>query len=440
MIATHALLTRKRSMRYCIVAFILNTLVFYFALSFTKRHITGPVISKYTMYFLASLYIIYIYLVFEESISKKIFAMFSIWLFSTVLLYVALAILDESPVTADESTYLYYVYIIRICLETLLLLVVYFKISKLYKKVIRIIPDKMINLMSLYPVIAFLVLIENNEVTFRQHTDFNSVFDILLVLVLICLGYMLIFMGITSSSKVISLEYNYKIIENQVELQRQNYKKLSDAIEMLYALKHDIRHHFSAIKTMVTEQKYERALEYIEKFNQSEQSKTIPALCDNFAADSIIKYYMSIALGRNIDFTVNINIPEDLGINPTDLCVVLGNCLDNSIEACDKLDDSQIKQITLTSKIVGTHIVFKIVNSFNGKLNKINNVIKSSKEEPGHGIGLSSIHETVNQYNGNVDYKYTEDRFEITITMCTSLPSVGLDMSRFCRHKVKRKL
>jgi hypothetical protein len=352
--------------------------------------------------------------------------MFTIWLFSTILLFIAIAILNTSQAKIDENAYRYTVYIIRICFETLLLPIVYFKISKLYKKVIRIIPDKMINLMTLYPVTAFFLLIKNIEVTSGQHTNFNSVFDVLLVLALISLGYMLIFAGITSSSKVISLEYNYKIIENQVELQRQNNRKLSDTIEMLYALKHDIRHHFSAIKTMVSDQKYGRALEYIEQFNQSEQSKTIPALCDNFAADSIIKYYMSIALDRKIDFTMNINIPEDLGINPLDLCVVLGNCLDNAIDACDKLDDSQVKQITLSSKIVGTHIVFKIANSFNGKLNKINNIIKSSKKEPGHGIGLSSIHETVSRYNGNVDYKYTEDWFEITIIMCNSLSSVGL--------------
>ncbi|MHB8064995.1 MAG: GHKL domain-containing protein [Ruminiclostridium sp.] len=55
----------------------------------------------------------------------------------------------------------------------------------------------------------------------------------------------------------------------------------------------------------------------------------------------------------------------------------------------------------------------------------LSNVIKSSKEGPGHGIGLSSIHETVNRYNGNVDYKYTENRFDITITMCNSLSCVG---------------
>ena len=425
LIATHGLLTRKRSMKYCISAYILNTMVLYIAGFFAKRYITDPGSSKYIMYFLASLFILYIYLVFEESLSKKLFAMFSIWLFSTVLLFIAITILDAAPGKAAENTFRYSVYIIRICLEILILPIVYFKFRKVYKKVMRIIPDKMINLMSLYPVIAFLILIKNNAVTLGQHTNFNSIFDVLFVLVLISLGYMLIFAGIASSSKVISLEYNYKIIENQVELQRQNYKKLSGAIDLLYTLKHDTRHHFSAIKTMVAEQKNDRALEYIDQFNQREQSRTFPTLCDNFAADSIIKYYMGIAIDRNIGFTVNINIPEDLCINPLDLCVVLGNCLDNAIDACDKLEASQIKQITLTSKIVGTHIVFKILNNFNGKLNKIDNVIKSSKKEPGHGIGLSSIHETVNRYNGNVDYKYTEDRFEITIIMCHSLSYAG---------------
>jgi hypothetical protein len=63
------------------------------------------------------------------------------------------------------------------------------------------------------------------------------------------------------------------------------------------------------------------------------------------------------------------------------------------------------------------------VNSFNGKIKKINNVIKSLKEEPNHGIGLSSINETVSKYNGDVNFKFAKNRFEITIVMCTSMPT-----------------
>jgi sensor histidine kinase YesM len=71
------------------------------------------------------------------------------------------------------------------------------------------------------------------------------------------------------------------------------------------------------------------------------------------------------------------------------------------------------------SEIVRSHIVFKITNSFNGKILKEDNIIKSSKDQPFHGIGLSSVSETVKKYNGNLDIKYTDDKFELTVIMCT---------------------
>lgn len=422
-VATHALLTRKKTIKYCMIAFVLNTLFFLITVIFVQKGITNILISKYIMYFLAFTYIAYIYIVFEESLSKKIFAMFSIWMFSTVILFFVISIVDRYIGKTDENTIRNVVYIIRICVEGLLLPLVYFVLSKSYKKVMAIIPNKIINLMSLYPVTAFLVLIKNNEVSFGRYMNFNTEYDVVLVSVLISLGYILIFAGIYSSAKVISLQYNYKIIENQVELQRQNYKKLSDSMDQLYTLKHDIRHHFSAIKTMLMEKNDKQALEYIEQFNQSELSKTIPTICENFVADSIIKYYMSLAMSKNIEFNTNINIPENTGINSLDLCVVLGNSLDNSIDACEKLDTSQKRTIEFTSKIAGTHMIFHITNSFDGKIKKINNIIQSSKQGPYHGLGLSSIQETVNKYNGDVSYKYTEDQFEITIIMCTNMHS-----------------
>jgi two-component system, LytTR family, sensor histidine kinase AgrC len=421
-VATHALLTRIKSMKYCFIAYTINIAVFVLATICINTSIDDPVILKYIIYFLSFLTIIYIYLVFAESLSKKIFTMFSIWMFSTIILNMATIVMNiYSGTIEDNFSHFSMSYTLRICLQLLFLPFIYTKIKTPYKKVMEIIPDKTIHLMSVYPVISFIFLINNNEVTFGHRSDCGFAFNMLTLLALISLGYMLIFAGIASSSKVISLQYNYKIIENQVELQRQSYKKLSESNEMIYTLKHDTRHYIAAIKTMLVEENYSKALEYVEQFNQSERLKTIPALCDNFAADSIVRYYMSIALDKGIDFCVNANIPENLGINPLDLCVILGNCLENAIDACDRLEAPQKKQITLSAGPVRTHIVFKIANSFDGKLIRINNVIKSSKHEPGHGIGLSSIHETVNRYNGNVDYNCTEESFEIVIMMCHAL-------------------
>jgi sensor histidine kinase regulating citrate/malate metabolism len=129
---------------------------------------------------------------------------------------------------------------------------------------------------------------------------------------------------------------------------------------------------------------------------------------------------MGIAIRKNIDFKTDLIIPENIGINSLDLCIVLGNSLENAIEACEQLTDSQDKYIELIAKIIGTHIVLQITNSFYGDIVKTDNKIRSSKGGISHGIGLTNIRETANKYNGNVEIKYSENIFEITIIMCTS--------------------
>jgi sensor histidine kinase regulating citrate/malate metabolism len=152
-------------------------------------------------------------------------------------------------------------------------------------------------------------------------------------------------------------------------------------------------------------------------------TKTIPVLCSNYAADSIIKYYMSLAISKNIDFETDLTIPETIGINSLDLCVILGNALENAVEACEKLNAARDKNIIVTSKIVKNHIVLVITNSYNGEIDTSGDVIKSAKSGPGHGIGLSSIRQTVNKYNGNLDIKYTPDTFEVAIIMSINTPT-----------------
>lgn len=421
-LATHAFLTRKKSIIFCLTVFILNTLFISFTAYLVKENIGNPIIAKYTLTFISFLYIVYIYLVFSESISKKFFTMFSVWIFSLITLSVAI------PITGTfaniDPKYLQIIsYFIRFAIQLLFLAIAYLWLAKPYKRVLAIVSDNTIMFMSIYLLIAFLMLINSYTPTFAGLRNFESIYDMLLLLALLILGYVILFAGISSSSKTISLQYNCKIAENQIELQRQNYRTLSESTERLYALKHDVRHHISAIATMIAQQKNKEALEYIEQFNQNELTKTIPVLCRNFAADSIIKHYMNLAISKNIDFETDLTIPEHIGINSLDLCVILGNSLENAVDACEKLSVTTEKHINVTSKIVGTHIVIVVINNFNGEIVTSGDIIKSSKSGPAHGIGLSSIRQTVNKYNGNLNIKYTADTFEVTIIMSISTPT-----------------
>lgn len=213
-----SLLTRKKSIRYCIVAFIVNTLVVICAVSLVEKNIQSPILLKYILYSSAFLYIGYIYLVFEETLSKKIFTMFSVWIYSLISILIATPAAEFFSGNSDAQYILNYIYIVRICIQAVLVVVSYFWLSSPYKRVLTIVPDKTINFMSLYPVLAFLLLINNYAIAFERFKKFESIYDMLLLSLFIIVGYLFVVVGIYSSSKIISLQRNLESTEKQAEI------------------------------------------------------------------------------------------------------------------------------------------------------------------------------------------------------------------------------
>ena len=212
-LTAHNLLTRNKSIYFCIITFILNTLFIFINGFYVTKHVQNKVISRYLIYFIAFLYVLYFLVIFKESISKKIYTMFSIWLFSTIALVIAI---QCAELTSDINNLNYFqnlTYIFRSCIQILLLLIVYFWIRKPYKIILNLVSDKTIRYMSLYPVIAFLLLITNFTTSPGRLINFNSVYDMLLFLTFIISGYVLVFAGISSASQILSLQCNMEKLE-----------------------------------------------------------------------------------------------------------------------------------------------------------------------------------------------------------------------------------
>lgn len=180
---------------------------------YAEKYIHDPVIIEYVLYLISCLYLTYIHVVFDESISKKIFVMFSIWMFSTICLIIAIRSAELFSGIENVKYILTYIYFCRICIQLLLLIVAYFFISQPYKNVLNNVSNKTIGFMSFYPVFAFLLLINNYAISFERLKSFNSTWDMLLFLVFVILGYVLVFVGISSAAQIVSLQYNMEKLE-----------------------------------------------------------------------------------------------------------------------------------------------------------------------------------------------------------------------------------
>lgn len=167
------------------------------------------------MYFLSFSYLIYFNLVFKESLSKKIFTLFSIVMFFTITLFIAAPFAELISDIYDVNYTQNLIYLFRNSLNILFLSVSYFWIGTHYKKVLNLVSNKTIKYMALYPSIAFLLLITNFTTPTRisQLENFNSIYDMILFLLFVIVGYVLVFVGISSASQIVSMKYNMQRLE-----------------------------------------------------------------------------------------------------------------------------------------------------------------------------------------------------------------------------------
>ena len=413
----HLLLTPKRSIKHTSFVFIISysvvILVVYFLLKYFQKDI---VYYKYLLYILSSSLIIYISLVYEESLSRKIFTFVTMWLFSNVITIICSNIINLFSVE-NFNLYIFPFSLLRIFIELIFFPIIYLYLRGSYKKMLKLVSNKVINIMSFYSIIIFLFLITHYKFNSLKPINFYEFLNDLLLILIIILSYVIIFIAMWSVNRNVELEYKFKAIDTQIELQKKNYKNLNESIEKYNAFEHDTRHHNLVIKSMINSKNYIAALEYLDQFTENGIRTDISVLCKNFTVDSILKYYMSSARKNNIDFKADLNIPENINIDNLDLSIVIGNCIENAIEACNNIMEKSKKYINIKAEIKGYQLVIKIINSFNGQVVKDGNIIKTCKTGKGHGIGLANVKNVVEKYNGYFNIEYNNNEFRVYIIM-----------------------
>ena len=131
----------------------------------------------------------------------------------------------------------------------------------------------------------------------------------------------------------------------------------------------------------------------------------------NDIADALLSEKQQLAEQHNIKILFSGHIPGD-GIDPIDLCILLGNPLDNAIEACEKINSTREKVISIKTKLVGNMLIMDIYNPVDHDVVIINNTIASTKDErANHGFGIYSLQRTLRKYEGNLRFKCSNNVF-----------------------------
>lgn len=195
------------------------------------------------------------------------------------------------------------------------------------------------------------------------------------------------------------LEENIKYKKNQLNMQKEQYIMLTKNIEETKKARHDLKHHISLIQTFLKDKEYDKLQNYINQYENSLPIDNELILCQNYTVNAIVIHYVNLAKKENISIDVDLKIPKETFIADLDFCIILGNCLENAIEACRKITKGN-KFISIKSQMTNNIIGLIIDNSFSGKVMKEDNAFISTKDSKDHGIGISSVYAVAAKYNG----------------------------------------
>ncbi|NLU53380.1 MAG: GHKL domain-containing protein [Clostridiaceae bacterium] len=213
-------------------------------------------------------------------------------------------------------------------------------------------------------------------------------------------------------------EYRYKLIEKQLELQLNHYNKLAENRALLMETLHDFKNHLNCIYNLYLYNKNEELGNYIQNLiNVTNTEKVIDT--GNLVIDALLNDKYSIAKKIGIEFKKELNLPANLKVDPTDICAILGNSLDNAIEGCKRIKNSAMRrEIALSMTYLDSYLVIVVTNTIDQMPIKEGKFFRSSKPSPElHGLGMHSIERTVKKYDGNMVVKCEQGQFKLEIVM-----------------------
>lgn len=233
------------------------------------------------------------------------------------------------------------------------------------------------------------------------HTQIATFVSILIVLSMV-ISFITFFLLISKNMKSIHYQSINKQVEKNIEEQINYYNRLSQYNDDLRKFRHDYKNLQIGLLAQLKEGNVDEAINFLNDCNSMVSTPDVMFHTGNTVIDSLLFDKLSQVKGNNITLNFNGIFPQD-PMNTADLCVVFGNLVDNTIEACLKLPKSQTKNIEIFLTPQQDYLFISFINPVAEKAEIDNNsaaTTKDNKDE--HGIGLYSVKKILKKYDGHL--------------------------------------
>ncbi len=184
----------------------------------------------------------------------------------------------------------------------------------------------------------------------------------------------------------------------QRDILSRQYEEIRDIYLNMRSWRHDYHNHLQVMKAQAAAGQMEEMKQYLDALEESLDGVDTYVKSGNLMADAILNSKLTLAVQREIKVSCKAILPETLSVEDVDLCVLLGNLLDNALEACEKIPAEQ-RFLRVYMVAVRSQLYISIQNSAKEELN-FNERHYISQKRGSHGLGMKRVEALTDKYEG----------------------------------------
>lgn len=261
--------------------------------------------------------------------------------------------------------------------------------------------------------VVMVFVISDYMYTIQEHPVMQT--GALMGMCLLIASNILIFYVIDKIFENFEAKQRLVLVDELLETQKRRYNELYESQQEVIKVKHDLKNIMLGLSYRIGRGEYTEALEYTQKQCVLLETNDDTVLFNNNVIDTIVFAKQRRAMSAGIQLSIDNELHTEIRIDPIDVAVIIGNVLDNAIEAVERGGITEPKiQLGIMSR--QELLIFLIRNPVAEKVD-VNNLITTKANRREHGLGLAQVSELIKRYNGEMLLDCDAQTFSTTIIL-----------------------
>lgn len=210
-----------------------------------------------------------------------------------------------------------------------------------------------------------------------------------------------------------------RTLEYQSDLLEKHCEEVQNMYRQTRGWRHDYHNHIQTMKAHLAMGRLEELDQYLSELDQDLLTVDTVIKTGNVMIDAVLNSKISLARQRGIAVDAKAIVPKelDISISEVDLSLIIGNLMDNAMEACMRVDEPGQRFIRVYIDILKGQLYIYVMNATAGELKRVGRVYETLKNSRHHGFGLMRIDKVVDRYHGYLERENEEGVFATEVLL-----------------------